>query len=200
MTVPPPPDDPGNPTVDFKGERRSNETHASTTDPEAKLARKGSGMEARLRFTGHVLMENRNGLIVQCAVTEATGTAERAVLPTLIEAARALGLEPATLGADKGYDTYGCVAATEALGVTPHFARYVTPTHPSAISAELADTPDYALSQRRRKRVEEIFGWLKTTGGLRRSRVRGVKRTEQLAQWAAAAYNLVRMAKLVGVR
>lgn len=194
----PPVDDPGNPTVDFKGERRTNQTHASTTDPEARLARKGWGAEARLRFTGHALMENRNGLIVQFTVTEATGTAERDVVPALIEAARTFGLTPATLGADKGYDTYGCVAATEAAGVTPHFARYVTKTHPSAISAETAASPEYALSQRKRKRVEEIFGWLKTTGGLRRSRVRGVARTEQLAQWAAAAYNLVRMATLLG--
>ena len=192
----PAPDDPGNPTVDFRGERRSNATHASTTDPEARLMRKGKGKEARLVFVGHALMENRNGLLVDFQVTQATGTAERDVVSVLLDEARQRGFRPRTLGADKGYDTRECVAAMRKRKVTPHVARN-TNGRRSAIDGRTTSWPGYLTSQRIRKRVEEIFGWLKTVGGFRRTRYRGVSRTQFAGYLVAAAYNLVRLARLV---
>jgi len=192
----PAPDDPGNPTVDFRGERRSNATHASTTDPEARLMRKGKGKEARLVFVGHALMENRNGLLVDFQVTQATGTAERDVVSVLLDEARQRGFRPRTLGADKGYDTRECVAAMRKRKVTPHVARN-TNGRRSAIDGRTTSWPGYLTSQRIRKRVEEVFGWLKTVGGFRRTRYRGVSRTQFAGYLVAAAYNLVRLARLV---
>jgi transposase len=193
---PVPVDDPGNPTVDFRGERRSNATHASTTDPEARLLRKGKGKEAKLVFTGHALMENRNGLLVDFRVTQATGTAERDAVPVLLDEARERGFRLRTLGADKGYDTRECVAAMRKRKVTPHVAQN-TNGRRSAIDGRTTSWPGYLLSQRVRKRVEEIFGWMKTVGGFRRTRYRGVARTQLAGYFVATAYNLVRMARLM---
>ena len=193
---PAPPDDPGNPTVDFHGERRSNRTHRSTTDPDARLFRKGKGKEAKLTFLGHALMENRHGLLVDFQVTEATGTAERDVVPRLLDQAKERHFRPKTLGGDKNYDTRDCVADIRACGVTPHVAQNVTPKRRSAIDGRTTRHPGYAVSQRIRKRVEEIFGWIKTIGGFRRTRYRGLDRTGLAGYLVATAYNLVRVARL----
>ena len=190
------PDDPGNPTVDFRGQKRSNATHASTTDPESRLARKGKGREARLSFAAHALMENRHGLLIDVVVTPATGTAERDAVPTLLDEARKRGFRPRTLGADKSYDTVECVAAVRHRKVTPHVAQNTTKRR-SAIDGRTTCWPGYALSQRARKRVEEIFGWMKTVGGLRRTRYRGVDRTSLAGYLVGTAYNLVRLANLL---
>lgn len=188
----PAPPEPGgsNPSVDFRGERRTNETHASRTDPEARLARKGKGKEAKLCFAGHVLMENRHGLVVDVAVTRATGTAERESALELL--ARLPGSHRVTVGADKGYDSRAFVAGCRELRVTPHVARKGW----TAVDGRTTRHSGYAVSQRARKRVEEIFGWLKTVGGGRKLRYRGVARNTLWAELAAAAYNLVRLAKL----
>lgn len=192
-----------NPTVDYRGERRSNETHASTTDPEARLARKGAGKETRLCFTGHVLMENRNGLVVDVSVTEATGTAEReAALQMLSRQKRRHHI---TLGADKAYDTREFVAHCRALKVTPHVAQHSQGPRPdgrptgrrrSAIDKRVTRHDGYRLSQRVRKRVEEIFGWVKTVGCGRKLRYVGTARNQLWAELTAAAYNLMRMARI----
>ena len=202
----PPPDDgdPGNPSVDFHGEKRSNATHQSTTDPQARLFRKGKGKEARLVFMAHALMENRNGMLTDFQITEATGTAERDVAPVLVEQARERGFHPKTLGGDKNYDTQDCVAKLRERGVTPHVAQN-TSGRRSAIDGRTTRHPGYALSQRARKRVEEIFGWMKpvlsaaegTVGGFRRTRYRGLECTGLAGYLVATAYNLVRMAKLL---
>ena len=191
-----PADDPGNPTVDFRGERRSNATHASTTDPEARLMRKGKGQEAKLSYLGHALMENRNGLLVDFRVTQATGTAERDMVPVLLDEARERGFRPRTLGADKGYDTRECVGAMRERMVTPHVAQNTTGRR-SAIDGRTTSWPGYRVSQRIRQRVEEVFGWMKTVGGFRRTRYRGVARTQFAGYLVAAAYNLVRITLLV---
>jgi len=194
----PPPDDgdPGNPSVDFHGEQRRNATHQSTTDPEARLFKKSKGAAAKLAYLAHALMENRHGLLVDFVLTPATGTAERDVVPRLLDDARARGFHPKTLGGDKNYDTRDCVQAMRQRGVTPHVARN-TSRRRSAIDGRTTRHPGYALSQRLRKRVEEIFGWMKTVGGFRRTRFRGVDRTELAGYIVAAGYNLVRMARLL---
>lgn len=184
------------PAVDFHGERRSNATHQSTTDGESRLFRKGKGKEAKLSYMAHALMENRNGLLVDFRVSPATGTAERDMVPELLAAARERGLHPRTLGADKGYDTRDCVAALRGDRVTPHVAQNRSGRR-SAIDGRTTRHPGYALSQRIRKRVEEIFGWMKTVGGFRRTRVRGRERTELLGYLVAAAYDLVRISHLI---
>ena len=188
-----PDDDPGNPWVDFRGERLKNETHESRTDPEARLMRKGKGREARLSFMGHALMENGNGLLMDFLVSRATGRAEREAVPVMLDDARQRGYRPRTLGGDKGYDTRECVRAMRNRGVTPHVARR---TH-SAIDGRTTGHASYRASQKVRKRVEEIFGWMKTVGGFRRTRYRGVERTGLAGYLVATAYNLVRMANLV---
>ena len=192
---PPPPadDDPGNPSVDFRGERRSNETHASTTDPEARLLRKGPGKEARLAFMGHALMENRHGLLLDFTVSQATGTAERDAVPELLDGLRERGYRPRTLGADRGYDTKDCVKDMRTRRVTPHVAQ----KKHSAIDGRTTRHAGYAVSLRIRKRVEEVFGWMKTVGGFRRTRYRGVARTGLAGYLVATAYDLVRLAKLL---
>ena len=189
----PPPDDPGNPTVDFHGERRQNATHQSTTDPDARLAKKGKGYEAKLSYRGHVLTENRHGLVVGAEVTLATGTAER-------EAALAMlttipGGQRVTLGGDKGYDTQDFVARSRQLGVTPHVAQNTT-NRRSAIDARTTRHAGYGVSQRLRKRVEEVFGWMKTIGLQRQTRHRGQARVGWQFLFTAAVYNLVRMRNL----
>ena len=189
-------DDPGNPSVDFHGERRSNATHQSTTDPEARLLRKGKGKEAKLVFMAHALMENRHGLLVDFQTTQATGTAERDTVPVLVDQAKERGFHPKTLGGDKGYDTGDCVAALRQRGLTPHVAQN-TNGRSSAIDGRTTRHPGYAISQRIRKRVEEIFGWMKTVGGFRRTRYKGLDRTGLAGYLVATAYNLVRMAKLL---
>ena len=191
----PPPEDPGNPTVNFHGEERSNETHQSTTDPEARLYRKGAGKEAKLNYMGHVLMENRNGLAVQSQVTQATGTAERQAAVDMVAAQAPQG--GVTVGGDKNYDTQGCVANLRATGATPHVAQNTTRRGGSAIDGRTTRHRGYDLSQRVRKRVEEIFGWLKTVGGMRKTRLRGTPRVGWMFTWALAAYNLVRMRNLL---
>jgi transposase len=193
----PPPDDgdPSNPSVDFHGERRSNATHQSTTDPEARLFRKGKGKEAKVVFLAHALMENRNGLLTDFQVTPATGTAERDAVPVLLDQAKERGFHPWTLGGDKNYDTRACVEAMRQRGVTPHVAQN-TKGRKSALDGRTTRHPGYAVSQRIRKRVEEIFGWMKTVGGFRRTRYRGLDKTGLAGYLVATAYNLVRMAKL----
>jgi transposase len=190
-----PPDDPGNPTVNFHGEQRSNKTHESTTDPEARLFKKGKGKEAKLCFMGHALMENRHGLLVDFQMTEATGTAERDVTPKLLEQARDRGFRPKTVGGDKNYDTRACVADIRDCGVTPHVAQN-TSGRRSAIDGRTTRHPGDAVSQRIRKRVEEIFGWMKTVGGFRRTRYRTLARTRLAGYLVATAYNLVRLSRL----
>ena len=185
-----PPDDPGNPTVNFHGEARRNDTHQSTTDPDAQLARKGPGKEAKLSYAGHVLLDNRHGLVSNVCVTAATGTAEReAALVLLAEAPRAT-----TVGGDKGYDVASFVAAVRARGITPHVARKVKQ---SAIDDRTTRHPGYAISQQRRKLVEQVFGWMKTIGGLRKLRHCGGDLVDWNVTFAAAAYNLIRLRTLL---
>ena len=188
-----PDDDPSNPSVDFRGERLRNETHRSKTDPEARLMRKGKGKEAKLVYMGHALMENRNGLLMDFVVSGATGTAERDAVPVLLDGARERGFRPKTLGGDKGYDTRRCVADMRDRSVTPHVAQR---TH-SAIDGRTTRHPGYAVSQKVRKQIEEIFGWMKVVGGFRRTRYRGLERTGLAGYFVATAYNLVRMANLL---
>ena len=186
----PPPDDPGNPTIDFHGEQRRNDTHQSTTDPEARLARKGAGKEAKLSYAGHVLMENRNGIAVNSQVTQADGRAEPQAALAMVE--EIPGQQRVTLGADKGYDRQELVQELRDHQVTPHIARKPT----SIIDERTTRHPGYAISQQKRKRVEEIFGWLKTVAGLRKTRHRGLARVGWMFTFALAAYNLVRMRNL----
>jgi len=191
-----PPDDPGNPTVNFHGEKRSNETHESTTDPEARLYRKGHSHPAKLYYSGHVLMENRNGLCVDVRVSEASGWSERREALAMIDTQRQLGLRITTLGADKAYDTADFVADLRARAVTPHVAQQITKHRGSKVDARTTRHPGYEISQRKRKLVEEIFGWMKTVGGLRKTKYRGQLRNSLWAYLNAAAYNLVRIARL----
>jgi transposase len=186
-----PPDDPGNPTVNFHGEERSNDTHQSTTDPDSRLMTKGSGKEAKLYFMGHVVMENRNGLAVGGRLTEANGKAEReAALELLEDIPRRKRI---TLGADKGYDVAGFVKGLREGDVTPHMAQK---KRFSAMDGRTTRHPGYAVSQRKRKRVEEIFGWLKTVGMMRKTRHRGLPRVDWVFTFALAVYNLVRIRNL----
>jgi transposase len=192
-----PPDDPGNPTVDFHGEKRSNTTHVSTTDPEAHLARKGKGKEAKLSFSAHVVMENRNGLCVALSVADANPATERTEAVRLFKRLRRRGFRPTTVGGDKAYDTADFVTDCRALGITPHVAQNITTRRGSQIDGRTTRHAGYAVSQRCRKRVEEIFGWGKTIGGLRKTRYRGRRRTGLWAYFVGTAYNLLRMAKLL---
>jgi transposase len=193
-----PPDDPGNPTVNFHGQKRSNATHQSTTDPDARLLRKGNGKEAKLVFVGQVMMENKNGLAIDFTVTEATGTAERDAAVEQVDEAKQRGFRPHTVGGDKNYDTKKFVAELRGRDVTPHVAQNTTGRR-SAIDGRTTRHVGYAISQRKRKRVEEIFGWMKTVGGFRRTRFRGLGRTGLAGYLVAAAYNLVRIARLTTV-
>jgi transposase len=191
-----PPDDPSNPTVNFHGEKRSNETHESTTDPEAKLARKGDGQPARLSYAQHALMDNRYGLLVDLRISEANGFAERQVALAMLDQETAKGRHR-TVGADKAYDRRNFVDGCRALGVTPHVAQNLKVSGGSAVDGRTTGPPGYTVSQRLRKRVEEIFGWTKTVGNFRRTRYRGLVRTDLASYFVAAAYNLLRIANLL---
>ena len=191
-----PPDDRGNRWVDFHGEKRSNETHESKTDPEAKLMRKGLGKEAKLSYSAHALMENRNGLLVDLRIAEANGRAEREIALQMLDESLPADRK-ITLGADKGYDTQDFVAACRERRVVPHVAQNKHERRRSAIDARTTRYCGYAMSQRIRKRVEEIFGWSKTVGCFRRTRFRGRIRTQMAAFFVGAAYNLMRIAKLL---
>ena len=190
-----PPDDPGNPTVNFHGEKRSNQTHESTTDPDALLARKGSGKEAKLSYNGNLLTENRNGLIVNTEVFPANGLAERAAAMAMME--KIPGDHRVTVGADKGYDTREFVAECRHLKVTPHIAQNTKRSGGSAIDQRTTRHSGYEVSQKKRKRIEECFGWLKTIALMRKVRHRGIEKVGWVFTFAAAAYNLVRMRNLM---
>ncbi len=190
-----PDEDPGNPTVDFHGEKRSNRTHESTTDPDAQLYKKGPGKEAKLSYQGQVMMENRNGLIIQTRLTPATGTAEREAAREMARRIRERERHRVTLGADKAYDTQDFVADLRELKITPHVSQN-NKNRSSAIDARTTRHPGYALSQRKRKRVEEIFGWIKTVGLMRQTRHRGQERVGWMFTFTAAVYNLVRIRNL----
>jgi IS5 family transposase len=189
-----PPDDPGNPTVDFHGEKRCNDTHQSTTDPEARLYKKTSGSEAKLSYLGHVLMENGNGLATDACITQASGTAERDAALDMVD--QVPGSHTITLGGDKNYDTKEFVGQLRAIKVTPHVAQNNSGRR-SAIDERTTRHPGYEVSQRKRKRVEEIFGWLKTVAGLRKTRHRGLDRVDWMFTLGVTAYNLVRMRNLM---
>lgn len=186
-------DDPGNPTVNFRGEPRSNTTHQSTTDPQARLLKKTSGQESKLAYQGHILMENRQGLAVAAQVTIGSGTAERECALAMIEGYR--GGRRCTLGADKQYDARNFVAQLRQSQVTPHVAQNNT-RRKSAIDHRTTRHTGYQVSQKKRKRVEEIFGWLKTIALVRKVRHRGCERVGTVFVWAAAIYNLVRLRNL----
>jgi len=197
-TPPAPPAPPAggrNAEVDFHGQRLSNDTHRSSTDPEARLYRKGRGREAKLCFMGHLLMENRHGLIVDGCVTEASGQAERIAALAMIEK-RADRPNRITLGADKGYDAEDFVNELRSMNVTPHVARN-TAGRRSALDGRTTRHPGYAVSQRIRKRIEEGFGWSKEFGLLRRIRVRGRERVGMAFAFSAAACNLIRLPGLL---
>src|SRR5262245_47857063 len=189
-SAPPPPDDPTNPTVNFHGEARRNDTHQSTTDPEARLYKKAVGREAKLGYLAHLLTENRHGFIVDTAVTDATGTAERdAALHMLGE----LPLRPrrVTVACEQNFDVAAWVEAVRQMGITPHVAQHTTHRR-SAIDGRTTRHPGYAVSQRCRKKVEQPFGWMKTVGLLRKLRHRGGRKVDWIVSFTAAAYNLVR--------
>jgi IS5 family transposase len=185
---------------DFRGEKRSNETHASTTDPDARLYRKGNGRESVLCYMGHALMENRHGLAVGGEVTHATGTAEREAALALLDRRRPRGR--ITLGADKAYDVEAFVEALREREVSPHIAidgnvRKSGKPRKTAIDGRTTRHIGYAISQVIRKRIEEIYGWSKTTGGLAQVKLRGLAKVKALFTFALAAYNLIRLPKLL---
>lgn len=192
-----PPDDPGNPTVDFHGEKRSSETHESSTDADAKLARKAKGREAKLSYSGSLLVENRNGLIMDAELLEANGRAERDAALMMLE--QIPGDHRITVGGDKGFDTAEFVTECRHMNVTPHVARNTGRRGGSAIDDRTTRHPGYAVSQRKRKRIEECFGWLKDIALLRKLKHRGLFRVGWIFTFAAAAYNLVRLRKLVPI-
>jgi transposase len=187
------PDDPGNPTVNFHGERRRNATHASTTDPQALLYRKGARREAKLCYQGHVLMENRHGLAVDGCLTPANGYGERAAALDMVGPVAMT--RRVTLAADKGYDSRDFVGALRLLQVTPHVAQN-TSNRSSAIDRRTTRHAGYAVSQQKRKRIEEVFGWLKTIGLMRQTRFRGRRRVGWMFVFSLAVYNLVRIRNL----
>lgn len=196
-----PPEEGRNGERNFRREKRSNETHASTTDPDAKLYRKGDGQESRLCYMGQVLMENRNGLAVKGDVTQATGTAEREAALDLIDRHRP-GKRRITVGGDKGFDVEGFVHALRKRKVTPHVAidGHLSKTgkpRKTAIDGRALRHAGYDISQRCRKRIEEIFGWIKTTGGIAQVKVRGLAKVQAVFTFAILAYNLVRIPKLL---
>jgi transposase len=190
-----PPGDRGNPTVDFHGENRGNETHESTTDADARLARKSGGHEAKLAYCGNLLIENRNGLVADAELLQANGTAERDA--ALLMAERIEGGGRVTVAADKGYDTKEFVREMRSMKVTPHVAQNDKRRGGSAIDGRTTRHPGYKVSQVKRKRIEEVFGWLKTVAMLRKTRHRGVHKVGWVFTFAAAAYNLVRMRNLL---
>jgi len=187
-----PPDDPGNPTVDFTGQKRSNKTHASTRDPDARLYRKSYGTESKLCFSGHLLMDNRHGLAVDVRLTHATGKAEWDA--AVVMAGSLPGNHRVRLGGDKAYDTREFVGCLRDMNITPHIAGKNASY--SSIDGRTTRHPGYVVSQRKRKRVEEILGWLKTVGLMRKTRHRAVARVGWMFTFATAVYNLVRIRNL----
>ena len=179
--------------MDFKGEERKNDTHVSSTDPEARLFKKSKGDKSRLCYMSHALMENRNGLVVDVETTQSTGTAERDAATTMVERSLKAG---ATVGADKNYDTAGFVKAMRQRKVTPHVAQKTD----SAIDRRTTRHAGYAVSLKIRKRVEEVFGWAKTVGGLRKTHFIGLAKVKAQTLFTLAAYNLTRMATIFGWR
>ena len=180
--------------VDFHGEKRKNETHASTTDPDARLFKKSKGSEAKLSYLGHVLMENRNGLLVQTFLTEANGRAEREAAMLMAEAIP--GGKRVTLGGDKNYDTQEFVRELRGMKITPHVAQNDT-NRSSAIDQRTTRQAGYEMSQRKRKRVEQSFGWMKTVGMLKKVKLRAVDNVGWLFTFTGAAYNLCRLRNLM---
>jgi transposase len=192
----PPPPAGGNPTVNFHGERRANDTHQSTTDPDARLYKKARGREARLGYLGHVLMEHRSGLLVDTTLTPATGYGERDA--ALVMAQRIPGDHHVTLAGDKAFDTRAAVTEWRHMGITPHVAQHDGGgRRHSAIDGRTTRHRGYAVSQRKRKLVEQAFGWMKTVGGLRKFRHRGGRLVEWIFTFTAAAYNIVRLRRLL---
>jgi len=192
---PEPPDGPNNPTVDFRGEKRRNDTHESTTDPDARLFRKGRNLTSYLCYMGHVLMDNRHGLATDAMVSIAGGSAERDAALAMLKRRDRKGL--VTIGADKGYDTRGFIASVRQLQATPHVAQNVERLGGTAIDGRTVRHPGYAISQRKRKRVEEIFGWMKTVATMRKTRHRGKRKVDWIFTFAASAYNLIRMRNIL---
>jgi transposase len=190
---PPPPG--RNPSVDFHGQRRSNDTHVSPVDPESQLARKGNTHPAKLSYQGHVLMEHRHGLVVDVEVTTASGTAEREAALKMLDRQR--GSSRRTLAGDKGYDTQGFVAALRERGITPQVAQNLKGQGGSAIDARTTRHAGYRLSQRFRKRIEECFGWGKQDRLLRRPKLRSRARISWLMELSMVGYNMVRMSNLM---
>lgn len=193
--APPADNDPGNPTVNFHGEKRSNETHASTTDPDARLARKSGSHEAKLAYCGNVMIENRNGLVVDAELLICSGTAERDAARMMIGSLE--GSQRITVGADKGYDTKEFVQDLRDMNATPHVAQNQKRPGGSAIDGRTTRHEGYKISQMKRKRIEEVFGWMKTVGSLRKTRHRGVFKVGWVFTFTATAYNLVRMRNLL---
>ena len=192
----PPPDDPGNPSVDFRGEKRSNDTHESTTDPDARLARKALGAQAKMSYSAHALIENRNGLLVDLQMDEAnTGAERRCALEMLDESLP--GRSRITLAADKAYDTWGFVEGCRERNVSPHIAQNVTRPQGTTLDARTTRHAGYAVSLRVRKRIEEVFGWMKTVGNFRKTRFIGFGANQIAAYMVGAAYNLIRLRKLL---
>jgi transposase len=191
--APPPPDDPGNPTINFHGEQRSNDTHESKTDPDSRLMRKGLGKEAKLSYSAHALIENRNGLVVDLQMDLADGRAERRNALEMLDANLA-GQGRITVAGDKGYDTREFVEECRKRNITPHVARK---DRYSAIDGRTTGHAGYAISQRVRKRVEEVFGWMKTVGNFRKTRYIGLGANQLAAHLLATAYNLIRIARLL---
>ncbi len=189
-------DDRGNPSVNFHGEKRNNATHQSTTDPESRLYRKGSGKEAKLYYGGHALMENRHGLLLDISVTPADTKSQWSAAEQMLKRQAKKRRKPKTLAGDKGYDTKGFVEMLQKRQIAPHIAANDKRPGGSAVDPRIRKRQDYAISQRVRKRIEEIFGWMKTIGGLRKTRHKGRARTQLAAEIVGAAYNLLRMAKL----
>jgi len=190
-----PPSDPGsNPTVNWHKEKRSNETHQSVTDPAARLFKKTRGSEAKLGYQGHLVTENRNGLVVDVRLTQASGKAERDAAAAMM-ANKPAG-KPATLGADRGYDTQGMVKQLREMRVTPHVAQNVNRSGGSAIDERTTRHAGYEVSQKKRKKIEEVFGWLKTIALQRKTKFRGPERVGWMFTLSAAAYNLIRMRNL----
>jgi transposase len=188
-----PPDDRRNPTVNFHGEQRTNQTHQSTTDPEARLYKKAKGKEAKLCYLGHVLQENRHGLVVDTELTQATGTAEREAALSMVK--ELAGTKRRTLGGDKNYDVKAFIADLRLQSVTPHVAQN-TSNRSSAIDERTTRHVGYGTSQRFRKRIEEVFGWMKTIGPMAKTKYRGRKRVDWMFTFSAAAYNLIRIRNL----
>jgi len=189
-------DDPGNATVNFHGEKRNNATHESTTDPESRLYRKGPSKEAKLYYAGHALMENRHGLLLDISVTPADTKSQWEAAEQMLKRQAKKRRRPKTLGGDKGYDTKGFVGMLQKRQIAPHIAANDKRPGGSAVDKQIRKRKGYAISQRVRKRIEEIFGWMKTIGGLRKTRHKGRARTQLAAEIVGTAYNLLRIAKL----